>query len=244
MAVPMHSFVLSLLTPITVAVLPVLRKHFINGEKGLFKKTLNDTFRTCTFLVTPCMFGLVFFAKESLGLVFPKESATIAAPLLAITSVGMLFSIWHIIANTALEAGGNIKAPLISMLISCAVKLSVSYVLIGDPDYGILGAPIGTVASYATSFLISAICLYRLQRIRISVSRHFIIAAASSFFSVYAAFLFYNRSNLINDYNLRFITSVIIAILLYMILYYVFGLHRVLQKKHRQNVQNSGRIII
>ena len=45
--------------------------------------------------------------------------------------------------------------------LSCALKLAVSYTLIGNSTLGILGAPVGTVISYAVSLAISLLFLER-----------------------------------------------------------------------------------
>jgi hypothetical protein len=58
--------------------------------------------------------------------------------------------------NTILEACGCAHIPLISMCAGSCVKFISSYYLIGNVNFGIIGAPIGTILSYLVSMCISA----------------------------------------------------------------------------------------
>ena len=52
------------------------------------------------------------------------------------------------ITNATLQAFGRIDLPLVSMFLGALVKMFGDYYLIGDPRFGIVGAPISTAVCY------------------------------------------------------------------------------------------------
>ena len=53
-----------------------------------------------------------------------------------------------LLCNSILQACGHVNLPIIAAVIGCGIKVSVNYVLCGNPDFGIKGAPIGTLLCY------------------------------------------------------------------------------------------------
>jgi stage V sporulation protein B len=60
-------------------------------------------------------------------------------------------------ANAILQAQGHVILPIISMSVGVALKAVSTYILIGIPSVGVLGAPIG---SLICGFAVSAIDLW------------------------------------------------------------------------------------
>ena len=69
-----------------------------------------------------------------------------------------------LMTNAILQAGGNEKYPVWSMLAGGAVKLAINWVLVGDPEVNIVGAPIGTICCYAVMCLMNCLFLRRCMR--------------------------------------------------------------------------------
>ena len=66
--------------------------------------------------------------------------------------------------NAILQAGGNEKYPVWSMLAGGAVKLIVNWVLVGDPEVNIVGAPIGTICCYAVMCVMNALFMLKCMK--------------------------------------------------------------------------------
>ena len=64
--------------------------------------------------------------------------------------------------NVVLQSHGYAHVPVINMLVCGVVKLIVVYVLVGNPQVGILGAPIGAALCY---FFIGALNLIAISRL-------------------------------------------------------------------------------
>lgn len=66
------------------------------------------------------------------------------------------------VTNATLQAFGRIDLPLISMFLGGVVKMLGDYYLIGNPAFGILGAPISTAVCY---WLIAMLNLFHIGRL-------------------------------------------------------------------------------
>lgn len=161
LALPMFNLVAAVIAPISVAVLPLLAARFAVGDKEGVSAVSRTSLELAAWIATPAAMMLMIFGEPILALLFPAESAHIAAPLLAALAPAMVFMSLLTMVNTALEASGFVRAPLVSMSIGAAVKIAVGYFFIGDARFGILGAPLGTVASYGIGLVISLCLLYR-----------------------------------------------------------------------------------
>jgi stage V sporulation protein B len=156
LAVPMFNLAVSLITPVSIAFLPSMTRAYINNRKD-FSLVCGLTFGITAALTAPLAFGMMMYPREILSLLFEDSGAAIGSRPLLILSIGLFFYSALTVVNTALESMGLVRAPVYSMLVGCAVKLIVSLVLIRIPKYGIMGAPIGTVASYGVSLAVALI---------------------------------------------------------------------------------------
>jgi stage V sporulation protein B len=102
---------------------------------------------------------MYFYSFDLLDILFSTQSSAIGAEMLMVLSLGICLLSSLNVLNTALESKGKIGTTVVSLLLGCAVKLAVSYFLIGKNGVGILGAPLGTVVSYAVSLAVSMFAL-------------------------------------------------------------------------------------
>ena len=162
LAVPMLNLALAIISPISIAFLPMFTKSIATNDFESLSHYEISAFKLASFIASPMLVGLIVYSKEILSVLFPSSSAEVGAMLLCLLCPAIVFSSSLLIINNSLEAGGQVRAPLISMSIGCLIKILVSYLLIRNPAFGISGAPIGTVCSYATALLVSTI-IYRVE---------------------------------------------------------------------------------
>jgi stage V sporulation protein B len=162
LAVPMLNLALAIISPISIAYLPVFTKAITTNDYELLEQSETSALKLASFIASPMLVGLIVYSREILSILFPSSSADVGAMLLCLLCPAIVFSSSLLIINNSLEAGGRVRAPLISMSLGCVVKILVSYFLIRNPAFGISGAPIGTVCSYATALLVSTI-IYRIE---------------------------------------------------------------------------------
>ena len=84
-----------------------------------------------------------------------SDTHEIGPTLLVWLGAASFFVCMALMTNAILQAGGNEKYPVWSMLAGGAVKLAINWVLVGDPEVNIVGAPIGTICCYAVMCLMN-----------------------------------------------------------------------------------------
>ena len=159
LAVPMFNLVISVLAPIATSYMPRLTDMNLIDNREEFGKTLNKLLWITLIISTPASLTLYFYSFDLLDVLFSIQSSAIGAEMLIVLSLGICLLCTLTVVNTALESKGMIGATVVSLLLGCAVKLGVSYFLIGKESVGILGAPLGTVISYVVSLAVSMLVL-------------------------------------------------------------------------------------
>ena len=152
MVVPIFNLIPSLVTSVSLALIPTLKKAIESGRVVEQTWATHASIRMTALLSIPASLALCIYSKTVLRLLFGSQSAAveIAAPMLSILSVSILFSGLITTSNAILQAYGYVNAPIFSMLTGAVVKLICAYVLIGCPSINIYGAPIGSFVCDAT----------------------------------------------------------------------------------------------
>ena len=146
LAISMFNLPASFVTPIALALVPVLTSAVNGGDKYKEISTLNSSLRLSGLITIPASLGLSVFSRPILELVFKGETSAIntAAPLLSVLGLSVFFSCMMTVTNAVLQSYGKERLPLISMSAGAAVKIVFSYVLIGIPEINVYGAAIST----------------------------------------------------------------------------------------------------
>ena len=136
--------------PITVSVLPAITSFLTMGDHQGVRETEESAARITGLLSLPCAVGLTVLARPVMALLggYEGEQLEMSAQFMAI--LGITVFLYAIIqyTNSLLQAHGYVNAPVVNMLTSGVVRLVLVYVLVGNPNLGLLGAPIGSFIGY------------------------------------------------------------------------------------------------
>ncbi len=223
LAVPMFNLALSVISPISVAFLPVFTRCFVAKKFDDLKKAEKTAIEITALICAPMMIGLMTYSKEILAMLFKNSEINTGAMLLCLICPAILFSSLLLIVNTLLEAYGKVRAPLISMGIGSIAKIGVSYYLITRTDMGISGAPIGTVVSYGTALLVSIIIYGSSFKKRISLFEGCILPHFNAFISVMLSRIIFERLNLMVPETPALVLSILLAALIYLMISGITG---------------------
>lgn len=157
LAISMFNLPAAFVTPIALALVPVLASAINSGDKYKEISTLNSSLRLCGIITLPASLGLCVFSRPVLELVFKGQDSAIntAAPLLSVLGASVFFSCLMTVTNAILQAYGKEKQPIVSMLAGSAVKIIFSYILIGIPEVNVYGASISTFLCALTVSIIN-----------------------------------------------------------------------------------------
>ena len=220
LAVPMFNLAIAIITPISIAHLPVLAKAFAKRDTDSLALAKKSAFELTAFLTAPIMMGLFVFSEEILSVLFVNSEVEIGATLLRMLCPSIFFCSYLIIVNTILEAFGSPKAPIISMSIGGIAKILSSYILISNSTVGISGAPLGTAISYAVALIVSLVIYGRKYNENLPVLRYGLVMYVNALASVTVGRLVYNY---ISE-NLSNFVSLAIAISICGVLYLILSL--------------------
>ena len=136
------------IVPITVSVIPAVTAHLtLNDHKGV-RETEESAARITGLIALPCAAGLTLLAEPIMGLLWGLTGTdlVLGGQLMAILGISVFLYAVIQYTNCLLQAHGYAHIPVINMLSTGVVKLVVVYVLVGNPNLGILGAPIGAAS--------------------------------------------------------------------------------------------------
>ncbi len=176
-----------------ISAIPVLSAAWQRKDRKEIKVTIESALRICMLVALPAGFGMAALAEPILLLLYPKEAhaAPIAAPLLVVYGLGMfLFSTTSPITNM-LQAVGRMDVPVKTIAIGSAIKIIMNFILIGNPNINIHGAPVSTVIMYAVMLAINLTTLLRVTKVKINFISVFVkpfIAAAACGLSAFGVF--------------------------------------------------------
>ena len=138
------------MVPITVSVLPAITAHLTTKSYAEAKATEESAARITGLISLPCAVGLSILATPVIGLLggYTGNDLRLAGTILAILGANIFFYAVIQYTNVILQSHGYAHIPVINMLICGGVKLVVVYVLVGNPQIGIVGAPVGMLLCY------------------------------------------------------------------------------------------------
>lgn len=223
LAVPMFNLAIALVTPISIAFMPTFTRARVSGDGGLMSESLSTALRLTAIVSAPLLIGMTVFSREILSLLFGNSGIETGATLLCLLSPAIFFSSILLSVNSALEAGGQVSAPVISMIFGSVAKVFVSSYLLTNSDFGISGAPIGTVVSYAVALLVSGIIYLTRTSSPLPIIRSSLSSYIAALVAVFAARVLYFAVLLRLGEMLSLAVSILVAALIYCALEVLFG---------------------
>ena len=140
----------SFIIPINTSVLPAITACLTLGDDQGVRSTEESAARITGLLAAPCAVGLAVLAGPVMGLLggYSGEKLVLASQLMTIMGSAVFLYSAVMFTNVLLQSHGKAHIPVINTLICGVVKLAAMYWLTGDPNVGILGVPICSIACY------------------------------------------------------------------------------------------------
>lgn len=229
LAVPVFALVPSLITPISLSLVPRLSSAIERGDADAQADVVDRAQRLTVLLAMPASMGIALYSAPILSLLFSgqKEAIDVAAPLLSILGISVVFSGLITTTNAVLQSYRQTVRPIISMAIGTCVKIALAYILIGISEIGVWGAPISTLVCNVTITVINlAFIGKRLPQssknsgIGQSLMRPFwaSLLAITISFGAYLGAL-----NITDSERSSFIIALLVAVIAYALMAFLFG---------------------
>ncbi len=166
-AITLFNLPLTLIVALSISVLPAISAALARRDERSAQKLIQSVLRITMMFALPCAAGLYALSAPILKMLY---NDALADTLLQITAFSVVFVSFVQVTSAVLQAYGKMHIPLINMLIGCAVKIVLNFLLIGMPSVHINGAPIGTAACYLIISVLNLICIIRITGFKPSVS--------------------------------------------------------------------------
>ena len=153
------------IVPITIAIIPSLTTYIAQKDKKGALKVEESSIRIMSLVGLPCGIGLAVLAVPILEMLrgWGPEELAIGAPILSLFGIAVIFNCMVLLTNAIMQAHGNVTTPLINMLLGGIVKVIVNFILVGNPEINILGAPVGTLCCYVSITTLNLIAMNRMM---------------------------------------------------------------------------------
>lgn len=150
-----------------------------------------------------------------LNLLFPNASD--GALILQISALTIIFTILDQTINGALQGYGKLMIPTISLAVGVFVKFILNITLIPNPQIGVYGAAIGSVACHAVAFCIAFTLLRKNIKLNLTFSK-FIAKPilATAIMGICSYFTYLNLKGIIIE-RLATIIAIIVAVVIYVL---------------------------
>ena len=149
-AMDMLNMVSSFVYPVTMSLIPFAAVALASKDYAKADRTISTAFRIIALLALPAGVGLGVLSTPIMVLILPAqyEGALAAGPHLQVLGIATIFVCMMILTNAILQTYGKEKLPIITVIIGGLVKITMNYVLVGNPDINIHGAPLSTLCCY------------------------------------------------------------------------------------------------
>lgn len=144
-AVTMFNLPPTVITSLSISIVPVIAAAIVKNNILEARRSTETALRITFLFSLPCAVGMSVLSEPILNLIYDDINA---APLLAVLAYGIIFVSLVMVSNAVIQAYGKPWIPVFNMLIGGLVKVVTNYVLVGNIDININGAPYGTVLCY------------------------------------------------------------------------------------------------
>lgn len=217
MADPIIGFPQVFVQAIIVSIVPMVSSAKRLNNRDELNGTIALGLRMTTIISFPCVVGLFILAKPTLLLLYPKqvESAVNATPCLQVLALGFVFLSLVTTMTGILQGLTKQNWPVINLAIGIAVKIFITWILVGINSINIVGAAIGTLCAYLTSAVLDYICVKRFTGVKIPIKLTIVKPGVSSLAMGIFVFLSYKLLILTGHNSLATLGSICVGAAVY-----------------------------
>ena len=150
--------------PINTSVLPAITAFLTVGDHKSVRETEESASRITGLLALPCSVGLAVLAGPIMGMLGGYEGEKLALATMMMTVMGGAVCLYAatMFTTVLLQSHGKAHIPVINTLICGGVKLALMYMLVGNPNVGIMAVPVCSALCYLS---VSALNLWSIRKV-------------------------------------------------------------------------------
>lgn len=138
---------------IQISIVPAIAGYYVKNKMEALHHIIESGVRMALVISLPATAGYVVLAQPIMELLYPRqiEHAQTTGQILFIAGFGVVFLGLFQVTTGILQGMNLQKRPAINLLMGAAVKVALTYVLVGIPGINIYGAAFSSVMAYAVA---------------------------------------------------------------------------------------------
>lgn len=169
------------ITPMAISVVPAVAACVAARQRNEAGKIAQSALGISTLMALPMGVGLLVLANPIMNVLYVGANQA-GTKLLAIMGLASYFVCMALVSNAILQAHGSERYPVYSMIAGGLAKILINWILVGNPDINIYGAPVGTLVCYAIMCAMNLVfmgrCMARRPSLRAVVLKPLLASAA------------------------------------------------------------------
>ncbi|MDR2571729.1 MAG: polysaccharide biosynthesis protein [Oscillospiraceae bacterium] len=143
----------ALIVPVAVSIIPAIAAAIARKNKDEARSIVKSSVKLTNLIAMPASAGIMVLAGPILQALYydltqtPETVATMTT-ILVILGAASYFVCFQHLTIAVLQANGHERVALMTFPAGALVKITLSYILVANPNIGIVGSPIGTLACY------------------------------------------------------------------------------------------------
>ncbi|MCD7934866.1 MAG: polysaccharide biosynthesis protein [Oscillospiraceae bacterium] len=155
----------SFITPMTISLVPAISTATARRDKREVGELTESGLRISSVIAMPMGIGLSVLSHPIVNILY-TDTHPIGPAILTILGAASIFVCLSLVTNAILQADGDEKLPIFSMLAGGCVKIAANLLLVRIPEINILGAAIGSVCCYMTICIMNCVFIYRRMAVK------------------------------------------------------------------------------
>ncbi len=151
----------SMMVPLTACIIPAVSAALTRRDRKEAQLVSESALRIGLLVALPMGMGLFALGGPIMGFLFPAIDVDIAGPLLSVLGLASIFVALQLLCNSILQANNMVNLPIVAVVIGGIVKIIVNYILVGNPEIRINGAPVGTLCCFIVVDLLEILIIRR-----------------------------------------------------------------------------------
>lgn len=158
---------------VQISLVPAISQYAVLNAKDELDRMIETGIRMGLIISLPSTFGLVVLAKHIMLLLYPMQpvAALSAGGILQVLGWGVFGLSMFQVLTGILQGLGRPWIPARNLAIAAAIKLVLSYILVGMPSLNIMGAASSTAAAFGLAALLNYLSLRSLSAHRMDVKQ-------------------------------------------------------------------------
>ena len=149
--------------PITISIIPAITSHLTLEHHQAVRATEESAARITGLISLPCAVGLFLLAEPVTALLggYREDRLELATALMALQGISVFLYAIVQLTNAIMQAHNHATIPVINMLLAGVLRLFIVFCLTGNPNIGLLGAPIGGILCYLCISILNLFSMHR-----------------------------------------------------------------------------------